>query len=76
MKYLKVKINRLYNGIASVRDYIVNDAMKKGMGLELICNNCSKKIDYKDLPKGDRGKEKFKSKFDNKEYNLIDYKWS
>lgn len=72
MKYIKVKNNRLWNGLISVRSYIVDKAIAQGKGLEVTCNGVTQRIDD---PKTGQWGQGFTSKFDGKKYRLVDYKW-
>lgn len=76
----EIKLKRLWRGnIASIRDYIVNDAIKHGTPIKV-------KVEGKD---GDMtlspqrlsskqfqiNKRQIKSKFNDKFYTLIDFSW-
>lgn len=75
-KYDKIKINRLWNGKVSIRDYVVSKAISKGHGIEVECKGAVMKLKPVDLiTKGKVASEKFKSKFGDKEYKLIDFDW-
>lgn len=74
--YEIIKINRLYNGRASMRDYVWKRLLKNGKGAEFVCKNVSMKVAWKNLIKGELNKNtKFKSKFNDKEYYLVDFVW-
>jgi hypothetical protein len=84
-KNLKVKIQRLWfkneggkvKVFASIRDYIVAKAMKEKKNLEIICERTRERmiIPYEKLHEGKENPEIFKSKYDGKEYKLIDFEW-
>jgi hypothetical protein len=76
MKYKNIKLNRLYNGKASVRDYIWKELMVKGMGIIFECNGAVMKLEPKELSKGDVNAKEFESKFDGRKYKLVDFDWN
>ena len=77
MNYTKVSIKRLWHGFASVRDYLVKEAIESGKGLELIYNKDRMWINNTEI----QGKvivntsNKFKSKHNDREYQLWDFIW-
>jgi len=73
----KVKINRLWHGDASIRDYLVEWAIQEKRDLQIILKNSDKWmiIPWQDLDKGRRNPEKFRSKHDSRIYSLIDFRW-
>ena len=73
VQYIKVKNNRLWNSLISIRSYTVERAIKEGKGIEVTCNGVSKKINDPSI--GKWGTEEYISKFDGKKYKLVDYKW-
>jgi Mor family transcriptional regulator len=70
-----ITLKRLYNGIASLRDYTVEKALKKGDGITVRCNGQEMYLSPDDLKRGERGSEKIISKFDGTSYYLVDFKW-
>ena len=70
-----VRLKRLFLGLASIRDYIVDDALKNNEGITIICKDQQMHLSPEDLKTGQRGTETFTSKFDGKKYKLVDYKW-
>lgn len=74
-KYKTIKLKRLYNGIASVRDYIWQDCIKNRMGIIFECNNATMKLEPHELLQGQHDNKSFDSKFKNQKYKLIDFKW-
>ena len=76
MTYKKIKLKRLYNNVASVRDYVWEDCIKKGVGIEFTCENMVMRVEPDELvTRASPGGQKFKSKFDGKEYQLVDFIW-
>ena len=71
----KIKLNRLFLGLASIRDYIVDDALKNNEGITIICKDQQMYLSPDDLKNGQRGTEAFTSKFDNRKYHLVDFEW-
>jgi len=76
-----IKINRLWLGKASIRSYIVDQAIKEKEDLVVNCGGLkptedhSMTIPWQDLHKGKVSKDIFVSKYDNKSYRLIDFDW-
>ena len=71
---MKIKIKRLWNGIASIRDYQYEKALHEKKPLILECGGKKMTVD---LEKGFNvlGTKKFKSKFTGEEYGLVDFKF-
>ena len=77
---MRIQLKRLFNNIASVRDYIVEDAIKRQVPIELTVLGREGKMTLapEDLEskKFQIGKTKFKSKYNpHQEYELIDFSW-
>jgi len=70
-----VKLKRLYNNIASLRSYVVDNAIKYNEPITVECNGAKMVLTPEQLKKGDRGTKVFHSKFNNVRYKLVDYKW-
>ncbi len=70
-----IKINRLWLGKASVRDYVVNQAIQSKKDLLVSFSGNFMTIPWYDLDKGKVSKDMFVSKFDNKSYRLVDFDW-
>lgn len=70
------KIKRLFNGLASLRDYEVEKFIKAG-GVKLILGNESMLLSVEDLQRGTQANiGNFVSNYDStKSYFLIDFKW-
>ena len=72
-----IKIKRLWNNLASLRDYVVMDAIKKNQTIQVELNGKTMTLTPDKLAKqsfqavGD----KFESKFSAKKYTLIDFAW-
>lgn len=75
MKYKKIKLKRLYNGIASTRDYVWQKCLDNKMGIDFECNGAHMKIPYEELKMADVEKTRHKSKYDGREYSLVNFKW-
>lgn len=72
--YLKVKINRLFHGFASVKSLIVEKAMKEGRGLKIYCGDDVMTVEYKNLGKHHKNNLYIKSKYNiSQTYDLWDY---
>ena len=76
-KLRKVKINRLWHGYASIRDYLVTQAIQEKQDLQIILKNSNEWmiIPWQELHKGKGNPEKFRSKHNEKIYSLIDFVW-
>lgn len=70
-----IRINRLFHGMASVRDYLVKQAKDSGEGLIIQCNGEKMTIPHERLGEGIPTKVKFQSKHGAPPYGLIDYTW-
>lgn len=75
IQYKKIHLNRLYNGLASVRDYVWKEAVDKGMGIEFECNGVTMKVEPWEVKEEKPGKKVFRSKFSKQEYSLVDFRW-
>lgn len=75
LKMKVVTLKRLYNGIASLRDYTIEKALRNNDGITVRCNGQEMYLSPEDLKRGERGSEKIISKFDGTSYYLVDFKW-
>ena len=75
-KYKTVKLQRVYGNVASVRDYVWKDCISKNMGIEFECKGASMKLEPFELLQGNLETKKYKSKFNDKEYSLVNFNWS
>jgi len=76
MKYKKIKVNRLFHGFASVRDYQVDEAKRDLMGLEIWWVDEFIHVPYEDLDKCFHNDDIFRSKhIEGQKYRLVDYDW-
>lgn len=76
MKYKKIKINRLFHGFASIRDYQLEEAKKDSQGLEIWWGDEFIHIPFEDLDKCFHNNEIFRSKHvDGMKYKLVDFDW-
>jgi len=71
----KIKVKKLYCGFVSVRDYIIKKCLKEQKGIILKFEDKIMTIPYNKLKVFQLHKRKFKSKFNNKEYELVDFKF-
>ena len=72
-----ITIKRLFNGLASVRDYVIDRCYKEGKDIIFVLNNEKMTVLHKELKsKSFQLSEKtFISKFNGKPYTLIDFKF-
>ena len=76
MKNKVIKINRLWHGFCSIRDYQVAQAKKNKQGLEVWWGSDFIHIPFEDLDKCFENDEMFRSKHkDGQHYKLLDYDW-
>ena len=73
---MRVKINRLYRGVASIRDHQIAEAKQKHEDLIINCNGEKMTVSYADLDKGTTNNFLFISRIDGKQYKLIDFVWN
>lgn len=78
MQYKTIKLKRLWNNIASTRDYIINDCLNNHMGIRFELAESS---DYMLLSFDDLKSKAFqintklqKSRY-SKDYYLVDFAW-
>lgn len=73
---MTIKINRLFHGYASVRDYQAKEAVDSGEDLTIICGDKSMTVPNKEIMSGALSQVKFTSIHNPSEsYYLIDYPW-
>lgn len=71
-----IRIDRLFHGFASVRDYQVEEAKVKHEDIKVVLDKEYMIIPFEKLDQGFKNKEIFKSKHkDGQTYSLIDYDW-
>jgi len=72
-----IPIRRLFNGLASVRDYVIKRCHKEGKDIIFVFNHQKMTILNKELESRSfqLSKKKFISKFNGKPYTLIDFKF-
>lgn len=76
MSSLATKIEKLYKGYASIRSNILKLCLDKGYDLVVQYKDDTMTIPYKNLKDNTQFTvRKFKSKFDNREYELFDFKF-
>ena len=75
MKYKKIKLNRVHNNLASVRDYIWLKCIEKNQGIEFECNGAVMRLEPFELLQGQQEKVRYQSKFSPKEYSLVNFAW-
>ncbi len=72
----RVKVKKLYKGFASVRDYIIKDCLKKETGIIIEYGNKYMTVPYEKLKSAlQLHRKKFESKFSDRKYELIDFKF-
>lgn len=78
MEYKTIKLKRLWNNLASTRDYIINDCLLHGLGIRFELVNSS---EYMLIPYDKLRDKSFqtnktlqKSRF-GQDYMLVDFAW-
>lgn len=67
-------VKKLYKGYASLRDYLVEEAIKRNEGIVIIYNSKEYRFNNTQVVSMFQLHRKiFKSKFNDKEYQLIDF---
>lgn len=66
---------KLFNGFASVRDYIVKDCIEKRESLVIVYKGDKMTIPFEFLTEWQLHKKEFKSKYGTGNYTLYDYKF-
>lgn len=74
--YKEIKIQRLYHGFASVRDYQVDEAKLKGQALKIILGREYIIVPIEKLDKHFKNDDVFVSKHDRRTYTLVDFDWA
>jgi hypothetical protein len=73
---IKAKVDKLYNGRVSVRDYVYKKALRKKESLGIIHGNEFMIVPYQNLKKAKiLTNQSFVSMFNGKKYKLIDFVW-
>ena len=73
---IKVKVDKVWLGKVSVRDYIYKKALRKKYSLGIIHGKEFMIIPYGQLKKAREYTQKlFMSKFNNQTYKLVDFNW-
>ena len=70
-----VKINRLFHGFASVRDYQVKACQDAHQDLCIDLHGEIMVVPYQELGNGFTNNDVFLSKHTDKSYTLVDYDW-
>jgi hypothetical protein len=73
-----IMVKKVFKNLISIRDYIVKECIDKGIPLKVVFKNYYMILNPDDLRTKifnitDRW---FKSKFDDREYRLVDYRWA
>ena len=72
----EVIVKRTYNGLASVRDYLVKEAIDNAEDLVIVCDDKHMVIPWAFLTKRLKiDNNVHASKFGKKTYRLIDFRW-
>ena len=74
-KYKKVKLNRVYKGYASMRDYVWKECVDAGKGIEFECKGAKFTLEPWEVKNGRPGPDKYISKYDGRTYSLVDFLW-
>jgi len=73
---MKYEAKKIYKGLVSVRDYIIEKTIKKGEGLEITFKGKKMTVPLERLEqKFQIHDQKFKSLYNNKSYSLYDFRF-
>jgi len=73
----KVKVQKIYKGYCSIRNYIVEEAISKNETIIVEYNKEKMELNPSQLKKYIQLSTKiFRSQYDEKPYKLYDYKWN
>lgn len=72
---MRVKVNKLWYGCVSVRDYIVKKALEKGEDLEIEHDGQVMTVPNNMLLFGRKNHQTNVSQFKEQVYDLMDYRW-
>lgn len=70
-----VKVKKLWHGMCSVRDYLVEETRSRGQDLTIVFGDKNMLVKNADISKGTTNGHVFVSIHDNKKYKLIDFLW-
>lgn len=74
--HFEYSVKRLYNGLASLRDYHVQKAINQGKDILILFEDQKMKIPHDEiLKRGTRSNVTAKSKYNGDEYTLIDFRF-
>lgn len=72
---MTVAVKKLWFGSASVRDYLVDEALKKGEDLTIVYGNEQMTVPNNMLILGRKNRMKNVSQFKDEIYDLVDFFW-
>lgn len=73
---MEVEVKKLFNGFASVRDYIIDKAVKDRRDITVVYKGKKMRVPLERLKnKWQMHGRKFESKFNDKKYMLYDFKF-
>jgi len=76
MKCKIIKVKKLYNGCASIRDYVVQKCIDENKEIQVHYKNFMMSLTIGDLKNSFQfHKKKFESKYSELKYQLIDFKF-
>jgi hypothetical protein len=74
---MKVKLKKLYKGLAEVRDYDVKDCINKNESMTIVYDEDSMELSPEELENDVKSISKeFPSKVGGKSYKLYGYEWN
>lgn len=74
---VKVFVKSTWHGQVGIRDKYVKDALVKGQGLLIVCQNDSMKLTPDEVKSKVKGmsEQPFKDRYSNEEHYLVYYLW-
>lgn len=73
---LKTRVKKLFNNCVSLRDYVVQEAIDKNESVLIALGEETMFLSVEDLKNGKANGMEIRSRWDNKTYDLVDFKWS
>lgn len=74
-RIIKYKVKKIFNGSASLRDYVVKDAIGDNTRIDVWFRDEHMILSVEELKEGKRSSKDFIGKWGGK-YYLIDFKWN
>ena len=73
---MKTRVKKIFNNKVSIRGYIIKGLIDNNDDLIISYGTETMTIKHQDLNKGTTDNNIYKSKYDGREYKLVDYTWT